>query len=252
MASRSKYIVRGFRSPFLRRVETIAERASSGQFPFDLPAFSTGIDIEFTSSVTFFVGENGSGKSTLLEAIAENAGLNPEGGGREHNFSHHDDKSELAAALRLSWMPKVIDGFFLRAESFFNFATYLENSGSRFERFGGRQLHNQSHGESFLALFANRFRQGLYILDEPEAALSPQRQLSVLSILHRLDTAGHAQFLISTHSPIILLSGARCCGAWIAPMAQVNYEDTDHYKVTKQFLISPDRYFRHLFTDEEE
>ena len=130
--------------------------------------------------MTFFVGENGSGKSTLLEAVADVLGFNPEGGGRDHqDRDERDDRDDLASALKLSWLPKVTDGFFMRAESFFNFASYLDQV-STLERYGGRSLHEQSHGESFLALFANRFDRGIYLLDEPEAALSPQRQLAFL------------------------------------------------------------------------
>jgi predicted ATPase len=125
------------------------------------------------------VSENGSGKSTLLEALAECCGFNPEGGNRDHHREVFADRSALAQALRLSWQPRVTDGFFMRAESFYNFATYIERV-SDLRAYGGKSLHEQSHGESFLSLFANRFEQGLYILDEPEAALSPQRQLSFL------------------------------------------------------------------------
>ena len=137
----------------------------------------------------------------------------------------------------------------MRAESFYNFASYIEQSGSSFDRYGGRSLHDQSHGESFLALFSNRFDRGIYMLDEPEAALSPQRQLSLLSIMHRIVTAGRAQFLVSTHSPIILAyPGATLLSLDGNEIRQVQYTDTDHYRVTKQFLASPERYFRHLFS----
>ena len=148
-------------------------------YPFNLRAFSHGIDVTLRSKVTFFVGENGSGKSTLLEALAECCGFNPEGGNRNHHRATFADRSPLAQALRLSWRPKVTEGFFLRAESFYDFATYIQGV-SNLELDGGRSLHEQSHGESFMALFANRFEQGIYLLDEPEAALSPQRQLSFL------------------------------------------------------------------------
>jgi predicted ATPase len=125
------------------------------------------------------------------------------------------------------------------------------SQGSLLLRFGGRSLHEQSHGESFLALFSNRFKQGIYILDEPEAALSPQRQLTFLGIIHRLETAGHAQFLISTHSPIILAyPGAVLLSLDGDGIREVRYTDTDHYRVTRQFLAAPDRYFRHLFAEE--
>jgi predicted ATPase len=202
--------------------------------------------------VTFFVGENGSGKSTLLEAVAKCCGFNPEGGGRDHHFRTRDDAVDLASALRLSWMPKVTDGFFMRAESFYNFATYLDEV-STLQRYGGRSLHQQSHGESFLALFVNRFDRGVYILDEPEAALSPQRQLSFLKIVHDLDAHGQAQFLIASHSPILLAyPGATLLGLDDGPIHEVRYEDTQHYRLTKEFLDSPARFFKHLFTADDE
>jgi predicted ATPase len=251
MASRRKRASPKISGPFLRRITSVAERVDPGRYPFNIPALSHGVDIAIISNVTFFVGENGSGKYTLLEAIAENSGFNPQGGGREHQVAGHRDRSDLASALRLSWSLKVTDGFFMRAESFYNFASYIEESGSSFDRYGGRPLHDQSHGESFLALFSNRFDRGIYILDEPEAALSPQRQLSLLSIIHRLEKAGRAQFLISTHSPIILAyPGAVLLCLDSDEIRRVQYEDTDHYRVTKQFLASPERYFRHLFSEE--
>src|SRR5207249_3296277 len=161
--------------------------------------------------VTFFVGENGSGKSTLLEAIAIGSGLNPEGGSRNFNFATRASHSQLDQALRLAKtcrLPR--DSYFLRAESFFNVASEIE----RLDRepggppiigaYGGKSLHEQSHGESFFALFRNRFRDnGLYLMDEPEAALSPKRQLEFLRLLHGYCTRG-CQFVIATHSPIIM------------------------------------------------
>jgi predicted ATPase len=157
------------------------------------------------------------------------------------------DRSALAQALRLSWMPKVTEGFFLRAESFYNFASYLEQV-SDFRAYGGRSLHAQSHGESFLSLFTHRFEQGLFILDEPEAALSPQRQLSFLKIVHDLAAPGHAQFLIATHSPILLAyPGAVIFDLDGDAIQPIRYEDTKHYLVTRDFLASPERFFKHLF-----
>lgn len=165
------------------------------------------------------------------------------------NFS-----SPLAESLTLSWLPKVNKGFFMRAESFFNFATYLDelakSDPSVLLNYGDKSLHEQSHGESFLALFKNHFEKGLYILDEPEAALSPMRQLSFLAILKRLEKEGQSQFLIATHSPILLSYP----GATVFEFSEkgeiqkVNYRDTDHYVLTKEFLENPERYFQHLFS----
>ena len=228
------------------------ESVDRTRYPFSIRAFADGIDIELTTDVTFFVGENGSGKSTLLEAIATRCGFNPEGGSRDHRFSVESTVSELGRALSLSWLPKVSDGFFMRAESFYNFATYIEQV-SDLRAYGGVSLHEQSHGESFLALFVNRFEQGLYILDEPEAALSPQRQLSFLRLIHQLETSGHAQFLVSTHSPILLAyPGAVLLSLDRAGITRVQYTDTEHYRLTKDFLACPERYFRHLFAPDDE
>jgi predicted ATPase len=192
-----------FGAPYLRSIRSNPDQMNRSRFPFSIPAFCRGIDIELPTPVTFFVGENGSGKSTLLEALAEICGFNPEGGNRDHYREIREDRSELAQSLKLSWMPKTTEGFFMRAESFYNFASYLDGV-SDFKAYGGKSLNHQSHGESFLSLFKNRFEQGLYILDEPEAALSPQRQLSFLRIIHELEAPRHAQFLIATHSPILL------------------------------------------------
>jgi predicted ATPase len=234
-------------APFLRRVASVPERVDPTRYPFNVRAFSHGIDLEFQTRVTFFVGENGSGKSTLLEALAECCGFSPEGGSRDHQRQALAERSELAQALRLSWLPRVAEGFFMRAESFYNFATYIDQV-SDLRAYGGKSLHAQSHGESFLALFAHRFEQGLYILDEPEAALSPQRQLSFLSIVHALESPGHAQFLISTHSPIILsYPGAVLYSLDGDSIQEVAYRDTEHYQLTRDFLNGPERYFRHLF-----
>ena len=234
-------------APFLRRITSQPDRIDQAEYPFNIPAFSPGIDLDLRSKVTFFVGENGSGKSTLLEAIAECCGFNPEGGSRDHHRAVFADRSPLAQALRLAWMPKVTEGFFMRAESFYNFATYIDGV-SDLRAYGGRSLHAQSHGESFISLFAHRFEQGIYILDEPEAALSPQRQLTFLKIIHDLSTPGHAQFLIATHSPIILsYPGAILFSLDGNGIQEIEYRETKHFLITRDFLNSPDRFFKHLF-----
>ena len=238
------------RAPFLKRVETRPEKIDPGTHPFNIRAFSGGIDLTFRSTVTFFVGENGSGKSTLLEALAEGCGFSPEGGSRDHHRATVAGSAPLAHALRLSWLPKVTQGFFLRAESFYDFATYIEQV-SDMGAYGGKSLHAQSHGESFMALFANRFEQGVFILDEPEAALSPQRQLSFLKIVHDLAATGRAQFLIATHSPILLAyPGAVLFSLDGDSIREIDYRDTKHYLITRDFLNSPERFFKHLFAED--
>jgi predicted ATPase len=255
MKPRHSLASRSYGAPFLRRVQDVPERFDRSRHPFDVRAFSQGIDVSFRTSVTFLVGENGSGKSTLLEALAECCGFGSEGGSRDHNREALEERSAFAQALRLSWLPKVSDGFFMRAESFYNFATYIDQV-STLRAYGGKPLHQQSHGESFLALFANRFEQGIYILDEPEAALSPQRQLAFLRIIHDLAAPAQAQFLIATHSPIILsYPGAVLLSLDGDSIEEIEYRDTEHYRVTRDFLNAPERFFKHLFgdgTDERE
>jgi predicted ATPase len=245
MKSRKRATTRAA-APFLLRIESLPEKVERETYPFNIRAFSRGIDLTFRNKVTFFVGENGSGKSTLLEALAECCGFNPEGGSRDHHRAIVADRSPLAQALRLSWSRKVTEGFFMRAESFYNFASYIEQV-SDLRRFGGKSLHEQSHGESFISLFANRFEQGIYILDEPEAALSPQRQLSFLKIIHDLATPGQAQFLIATHSPMILsYPGAVLFNLDGDSIEEIDYRETKHFLITRDFLNSPERFFKHL------
>ncbi|WP_073328792.1 AAA family ATPase [Chryseobacterium carnipullorum] len=155
--------------------------------------------------------------------------------------------------LTLSWKTKTGQGFFMRAESFFNFATYIDEVAKEDRRaldaYGGKSLHQQSHGEAFLSLFHNHFQKGLYILDEPESALSPQRQLSLLSVIHKLEKAGKAQFIISSHSPILMSYPGAEIYLLDDPIQRTHYKETEHYELTKNFLESPELYFRHLFED---
>jgi predicted ATPase len=240
--------------PFLNSIRTIETAVDTQKYPFNIPAFSEGINLEFTKNVTFFVGENGSGKSTLLEAIAENCGFNVSGGNRNHHYQVHQTESILGSGLRFSWLPKVSEGFFMRAESFFNFATYIDELAADepglYSAYGGKSLHGQSHGEAFLALFKNRFKRGIYILDEPEAALSPKRQLSFLVLIHELEKSGNTQFVIATHSPILLsYPGAELFSFDQNCIARIDYEETEQFRITKDFLMNPDRFYKHLFSD---
>jgi predicted ATPase len=224
------------------------------EYPFNLDIFKDGLNLSFSKNVSFFVGENGTGKSTLIEAIAEQCGFNLSGGNRNHIYDFHETESKLANYLKLSWEMKVNHGFFMRAESFFNFATYVDQVAKEDRRildaYGGKSLHEQSHGESFFSLFYNQFQNGIYILDEPEAALSPQRQLAFLSIIHELEQSGKAQFIIATHSPILLAyPKATIYSLDEGLIHEVSYRETEHYKLTKQFLESPEQYFRYLFTE---
>ena len=223
-------------------------------YPFNLPVVRRTDSIAFHPRVTFIVGENGSGKSTLIEALAIAWGFNPEGGSRDHRFSTHDSHSALhrfIRPVRNTMDPRPHDGFFLRAESFFNVATYLEKTGGN--RYGDRPLHQQSHGEAFFSLFENRLiGDGLYIMDEPEAALSPTRQLSFLAKLHDLVLA-RSQLIIATHSPIIL----GYPDAWIYQASEhglerVEYEDTEHYEITRGFLNRRQTYLDILLEERDD
>ena len=216
----------------------------------EIPAISGVKQIDFGRAVTFFVGENGSGKSTLLEAIAVACGFNPEGGTRNYHFSTFDSHSELCNAIRLSrGVRRAGWGYFLRAESFYNVATkeeeYSRGPGGRPQHY-----HERSHGESFLALAQNSFRPGgLYFLDEPEAALSPQRQLTLLVEIHRCAAAG-AQFLIVTHSPILLgMPDAEILTFDDGPIHPCSYEETDSYQVTSLFLNHREQLLKKLLEE---
>jgi predicted ATPase len=208
--------------------------------------------LNFTTPVTFLVGENGSGKSTILEALAWCVGFGAQGGNRDHQFAEGAEGHALGRALRLSWRRRLTNGFFLRAETFFNFASYLESVGSTFGAYGGESLHAKSHGEAFLALFQHRFEDGFYILDEPEAARSPQRQLAFLRILHQLSSAGIAQFVIATHSPMLLtLPGATVLSLDEGTIRPIDYRDSEHFRITREFLDAPERFFRHLLDEHD-
>lgn len=230
---------------YLRTIKLLQEEfPNAKQYPFHLPSYRNLNAIELESSVTFFVGENGSGKSTLLEAIAYQCGFNTAGGSRNNFYEVHRSEASLGNYIRLSWLPKMTNGFFLRAESFYQFASHIDDMGPiGYGNYGGRSLHSQSHGESFFALFANRFNgRGIYLLDEPEAALSPKRQIAFLYLMRDLVAEG-AQFIIATHSPILLgYPDAKILNFDESPVQEVNYRDTEHYQLTRRFLEKPDTF----------
>jgi len=217
-------------------------------YPFSLAAIRHLDALELHPKVTFVIGENGSGKSTLLEAIAVAWGFNPEGGTKNFRFTTRRSHSPLHECMRLVKTPKrARDGFFLRAESFFNVATEIEHLDEEpspaprvIDSYGGRSLHEQSHGESFFALMQNRFGgNGFYVLDEPEAALSPARQLAMILRMQELVDA-HSQFVIATHSPLLMAYP----DAWIYQiggqgLTRVTLEETEHYVVAKRVLNDP-------------
>lgn len=222
-------------------------------YPFSIPSIRHLHRLEFHPAVTFFIGENGSGKSTLLEAIAVKAGFSAEGGDKQLQFGTHDTHSPLHDCLRLErTFGSPTDSFFLRAESFYNVASELEKIGSTFHAYGGKSLHHQSHGESFLAVMKERLQGGgVYLFDEPEAALSPQRQLSVLTLMHRL-VHHQSQLIIATHSPILLAyPHARIYQFAESGITEVKYTETEHFLITKDFLNQHERMLKILLESED-
>lgn len=213
--------------------------------------------LSFTKPVTFLVGENGTGKSTLLEAIAVAYGFNAEGGTKNFTFSTRSTHSELASCISLVKYGYPEDGFFLRAESFYNLATDIDEDnemggiGARIiDSYGGVSLHEQSHGESFFAVIKNRFGgNGFYILDEPEAALSPMRLMSLLVIIDGL-VKNNSQFIISTHSPILMAyPDAEILELSEKGISSVEYRETEHYRITRQFIDAPEKMIHYLLDE---
>lgn len=234
---------------FVGRISLLREKLQDVSiYPFSLPALKNFEQLLPHPKVTFFVGENGSGKSTLLEALALSLGMNAEGGTENFRFGTRASHSSLHEYLRIAkGYKRPQTKFFLRAESYFNLATEIENLDAApsmgppiINSYGYRSLHEQSHGESFMALMMNRFgKNGLYLLDEPEAALSPQRQLAALARMHELVSQG-SQFIIATHSPILMAYPDAVIYEFSSKgIEPVAYEETNHYRVTRDFLLNP-------------
>lgn len=238
------------KSQYIRSIELKSEEISSfNKYPFSIPVIKNIGNLEFHPEVTFIIGENGSGKSTILEAIAVAYGFNAEGGTKNFNFASKTTHSDLHQYIRIIKGVNIArSGFFFRAESFYNVATNieeldLESLGNRIiDSYGGVSLHEQSHGESFLSLISNRFTEsGIYILDEPEASLSPFKQINMIKKINELAKNG-CQFIIATHSPIIMaypnsiiyeINGEK--------IRKVDYENTQHYKVMSSFFKNKDK-----------
>lgn len=246
---------------YLRSVKLLREAVPSfDAYPFHLSAIQSLDQLDFHPKVTYIVGENGMGKSTLMEAIAVGLGFNPEGGTINFNFSTAATHSELHQYLRLARsVNKPGDGFFFRAESYYNLATNIDQldsedgpGGRIIDSYGGKSLHQQSHGESFFATFLHRFNgNGLYMMDEPEAALSPFRQMAMLSRIHQL-VLQHSQFIIATHSPILMAyPDAVIYNLTPDGIERISLEETDHFMLMKQFINNRERMLQELFLEEE-
>lgn len=245
--------------PYLQQASVVDSRIKDfGSFPYSLPIVR-GLSIRFTSAVTFLVGENGTGKSTVIESLAEVCGFPVSGGSSNEMADRHgpEQRSALGSVLRPSFSRRPRDGYFFRAEFQAHFASLLEHRredpdfwGNPYAAYGGQSLHTRSHGEAFLAVILNRMKAGLFIMDEPESALSPQRQLSLLARMAQLVAEGNTQFIIATHSPILMtFPGAEILSLDQVPPKVTSLEDTPHYQITRGILESPERYWRHLLSD---
>jgi predicted ATPase len=246
--------------PFLKRISLdwpAVGAEERDEFPYNVPSLRCLTEYEFDANVTFFIGDNGSGKSTLLEAIGLSCGFSIVGG-RDVTVTKERDDMSLSSILKLSWLPKVSNGFYFRAETFDTFASYIDELAkdpdighTAYMPYGGKSLNERSHGQAFLTFFENRFnKKGLYLLDEPESALSPQNQLAFMRIVWELELSGQAQFIIATHSPILMsYPNARILQFTEAGIEAVAYEETEHYTLTKDFLNHRERYFRELFDE---
>jgi len=233
-------------APYLRRIWLDADRVPDRDaYPFCLPFLRDGFELSFDQSFTIIGGENGTGKSTLLEGIAVLAGYDEAGGGKGYRPVDHSTALEvmggdLSEALRASWLPKVTTGWFFRAESFFSVARYLDNA-AREGNGSPPDFLSHSHGEGFLRFFEERCKkQGIYIFDEPESALSPSRQIEFLKLLRRMDASEHCQVIMATHSPMLMAyPNARLLRLSKYGLEPVSIEQTDHYRVMREFCADP-------------
>lgn len=243
-------------APYLTRIRLISDRvADPDAFPFTLPIVRD-LELEFRSAVTFLVGENGSGKSTLIEAIAELCSLPVTGGGRNELASRTGPEQEtpLARALRPSFRERPRHGYFFRAEHMSHFAELLDERrddkhfrADPYANYGGRSLHTRSHGEGFLAVLSSQLNGGFMLMDEPESALSPQRQLTLLAHLAHVVREERAQLVIATHSPILLTFPNADIVSLDGPkLERVSLQETTHYQITRSILEDPQRYWKHL------
>ncbi|MFZ2587746.1 MAG: AAA family ATPase [Alphaproteobacteria bacterium] len=237
--------------PYLRSIH-IPPQQGNQNFPLNTLMAAKGIDLLCKAPITIICGENGSGKSTLLEALAINCGFSVLGGGRNNILMDQtSDVTPLAEATKLVWNKKTPHGFFMRAESFHQFSTHIdelaEASGLALAPYGCKSLHEQSHGESFISLFSNRFGKGLFILDEPESALSPQRQLELMIIINDLAATGESQFIMATHSPLLMaLPNSQFLLLDDGVFTEAVYHQSRHFKVMARFFANPETYVKQV------
>lgn len=244
-------------APFLQHIFLKKETPFSGQYPFSTDIFKVGLDLSFDTPITIFAGENGSGKSTLLEIIALHCGFNLSGGNRNHVYKEQTaDVAPALEHLKFSWNKKIASGFFMRAESFVQFASYIdklaEDSPIIYRGYGGDSLHKKSHGEAFMELFSSDYsHQRILILDEPEAALSPQRQLALLAILKDMVDTGKCQVIMATHSPILMaIPTAKLLSIEYGEMVEKDYKSTAHFQIMKRFMDNPEGYIEKFLLNE--
>ncbi|SED34186.1 Predicted ATPase [Rhizobiales bacterium GAS188] len=237
-------------SPYLKRVWLdAAQIADRSRYPFNLPLFADeAFELRFERPITILMGENGTGKSTLLEGIAKLAGYDEAGGGKgyrpvDHSAALDVNGGALATAFRASWLPKITQGWFFRAESFFGVARYLDVA-ARDVAAAPPNFLSHSHGEGFLRFFAERCeRQGIYIFDEPESALSPSRQIEFLKLLRRMDESRHCQVIMATHSPLLMaMPGATLLQLTGQGIESVRLEATEHFRILQEFCRDPERF----------
>lgn len=253
-------MTRAATAPYLIGLKVLPEAVAGTEYPFNLASIRS-LDLRITRAVTFLVGENGTGKSTTIEALAELCGFPASGGGRNEFAATHGPEPEaaLTTALRPAFRKRPRDGYFFRAEFQSHFASLLDRRrrdpdfiGDPYGRYGGRSLYTRSHGEAFLAVFQERVGEGLYLFDEPESALSPQRQLTLLAHMATLAASGRSQFVVATHSPILLtFPGAEILSFDGDAVHPVRLEDTTHYQITRGVLESPERYWKHLVSRDD-
>ncbi len=239
------------RAPFLKEIR-FKNKVNEKIYPSSLPAFVEGEPLHITKPVIVFSGENGTGKSTLLQALAHNCGFNLSGGSRNNIYKNQENlKIDYEKKFTFSWKKKVSNGFFLRADSFYNFASHLDEQSKEFgdvvySPYGGVSLHTRSHGEAFLALFSNRIVSGgIYILDEPEAALSPASQLALLALIVNLAEEKNIQFIIATHSPILMsIPEIQLYNLSENGIEECTAERTNHFRIMTRFFSNPHEYIR--------